>query len=233
MEPDAKALVGDFGIAVPRGVVVERIDELQGAVSELAPPLVLKLVSRDVIHKSDVGAVRVGLQSDVDVVRAAEEILRDERLNGAVIDGFLLEEMIDADVEIVLGGMNDPSFGPILMVGAGGIFLELLDDMSLRLCPIDSDDAMEMLRELKAFSLLSGARGRRVVDLDAVVSAILKVGGVNGILHTLSDEIQELDINPLLMGPEGPVAADVRIVPLGGERNLGAKLGNDGLRASL
>jgi acyl-CoA synthetase (NDP forming) len=128
------------------------------------------------------------------------------------VDGFLLEEMAPAGVELVVGGIRDPQFGPLVMVGLGGVFVEVMGDVAFRICPITRLDAGEMLDELKGAALLHGARGRTPVAREAIVDVLLKVGGERGLLVTHGEDIGEADINPLIVSEHGAVAVDARIV---------------------
>jgi acetate---CoA ligase (ADP-forming) subunit beta len=128
------------------------------------------------------------------------------------LEGFLLEEMVPAGHELVVGGVLDPQFGPMVMVGLGGIFVEVLGDVAFRICPITPRDAMEMLHELAAHKVLTGVRGGPVASEEAVVRTLLHVGGHDGILVDLQDEVAELDINPLIVTDTEAYAVDVRIV---------------------
>jgi acyl-CoA synthetase (NDP forming) len=114
--------------------------------------------------------------------------------------------------EMVIGGLRDPQFGPLVMVGLGGIFVEVLADVSFRICPITRLDAQEMLAELKGAAILKGARGRKAVSQDAIVDALLKVGGENGLLLRHAADIKEADINPLIVSESGAVAVDARFI---------------------
>ena len=206
-EPDAKALLAAFGVPVPRGRLIESESELDAAIAVLSFPLVVKVVSPEVLHKSDAGGVRLDLR-DVDAVRGA---LRDTAgLPGRT--GWLVEEMAAPGVELMIGGSRHPRFGPMLAVGIGGVFVEYLDDVALGICPVTRDDAHTMLAGLRAGALLDGARGRAPVDREALVDAMLAVGGADGLLVRHAEAIAELDVNPLIAGPEGVCAVDARVL---------------------
>lgn len=211
-EPRAKELVSAFGVPVPNGRFVQEVPDLCEAFLTLSPPVVLKLVSPDVMHKSDVGAVQLGLTDAEGVVKAANAMLADYRLQDARVEGFLLEEMRTDALELAIGGVIDPAFGPVLMLGLGGIFLELLDDVAFRIVPASRDDIVEMMEELRSYPILKGSRARYLVDIDEVIEVALRIGGRNSLLDIYRGMIAELDINPLLVGNGPPVAADVRIV---------------------
>jgi succinyl-CoA synthetase beta subunit len=210
-EQEAKSVLAGFGIPVPRGSVVPRGARASDSVNETSGPYAVKVVSPEILHKSDVGGVRVG------VARAALDSTiaeMDARITaaGLAIQGWLVEEMAPSGVEVVIGGTVDPRFGPCVMVGLGGVFVEVLADVAFRLCPIDSRDAHDMLEELRGVKLLRGWRGAALADERAVVAALLAVGGEGGLMMTLSGSVTELDINPLIVSPKGAVAADARII---------------------
>jgi acyl-CoA synthetase (NDP forming) len=207
-----KRLLAHFGISVPNSVLVQADEVLAPKLAGLKPPFVLKVMSPDILHKSDAGGVRVGLQD----VSRLEEALQAMRAQPAIararIDGFLVEEMAPQGMELVIGGLRDPQFGPLVMVGLGGIFVEVLQDVAFRICPIERIDALEMLEELKGRALLDGARGQPAVSRQALVDVLLKVGGESGLLMTLGDEIAEADLNPVIVSAHGAVAVDARFI---------------------
>jgi acyl-CoA synthetase (NDP forming) len=207
-----KRLLASFGISVPKSVVVQDAATAAAACGNLEPPLVLKVISPDILHKSDAGGVKVGLESAVEVGDAVRAMMKHPAIGNARIDGFLLEEMAPPGVEIVVGGLRDPQFGPLVMVGLGGVFVEMLADVTFRICPITRLDAEEMLDELKGAALLRGARGRKPVSREAIVDALLKIGGERGLLMTHAEDIAEADINPLIVSERGAVAVDARFV---------------------
>ena len=227
-ERSAKRLLTHFGIAVPRGVCLPEsvsTDQIEFELADLRPPYVLKVVSPDILHKSDFGGVKLGLTS----AQALRQAMDDMRLRvnqaGHCLEGFLIEETAPSGHDLAIGGFYDTSFGPILMVGLGGIFVELLQDVAFRICPISPLDALEMLNELKAASVLGGARGGLAVSTEHVIQALISIGGTDGLLMQLIDNVAELDINPLMVSASGAVAADARIVlhtfPNAGETKLG------------
>jgi len=207
-----KQLLAGFGIAVPRSLVIPDAAGAVAACAKLNPPLVLKVVSPDIPHKSDVGGVYVGLRKAGEIEKAIRTMMLRPEIARARVDGFLLEEMAPAGQEIVIGGLRDPQFGPLVMVGLGGVFVEVLADVSFRICPITRLDAEEMLDELKGAPLLRGARGRKPASRAAIVDALLKVGGEGGLLLTHADDIAEADINPLIVSEHGAVAVDACFV---------------------
>ena len=211
-ELSGKRLLASFGVAVPRSLFVQDATEAAAACSNLKAPLVLKVVSPDILHKSDAGGVKVGLARAAEVEDAVRAMMKRPAIESARIDGFLLEEMAPAGLEVVVGGLRDPQFGPLVMVGLGGIFVEVLADVAFRICPIARIDAEEMVDELKGAALFRGVRGRRPVSRDAVVDVLLKVGGEKGLMMTHGDDIAEADINPIIVSEHAAVAVDARFV---------------------
>ncbi|MFI9596232.1 acetate--CoA ligase family protein [Nonomuraea sp. NPDC052265] len=202
-EHEVKALVAAAGVPVPRGVVVRDLDFT--AAGELAGPLVLKAFGPGLVHKSEAGAVRLGLRAD-GLAAAAEEMR--SRLD---VEGFLVEEQAPAGVELIVGLVGDPGFGPVLLAGLGGIWTEAMRDTALRLCPISERDARLMLDELRGSALLHGHRGRPPVDVDAVVKLLMTVGGPGGLWERL--ELGEFELNPVIATPSGVTAVDARYLP--------------------
>jgi len=211
-EPDGKALLAAFGVRVPRSVVIRDGTDITSALRDVPAPFAVKVVSPDVLHKSDAGGVVLGLSSADDVRRALDAMTARMNARGARIDGFVVEEMQAPATEIVVGATRDPQFGPMLMVGLGGIFVEILRDVAFRLCPIKERDARAMLDELRGAALLDGARGRTAVDRDALVELLMRVGGPNGLVMKLADDVAELDINPLIAAGRDLVAVDARVI---------------------
>ncbi len=210
LEPEAKALVAAWGIPVPRAVRFGGITDLAGALPALTPPLVLKVVSRDIMHKRDVGGVITGIK-DYEAVRAA---VRELQANLAAhaprarLDGFLVEEMVTPGIELLLGGLRDPQFGPTVIFGTGGFAVELVKDVSFRLAPLTREEALAMMQEIKSYPLLTGFRGSKPINLEALAAAVIALGDI---LVEL-EEIQELEINPLVVSDAGAVAVDARVV---------------------
>ena len=211
-EQSGKALLSAYGIAVPRSVMVGGADEVNEALAQLKPPYVVKVVSPDILHKSDAGGVKVRLQSATEVQQAIKAMMQQPVIAQSRIDGFLVEEMAPAGQEIVIGGLRDADFGPLVMVGLGGIFVEVLADVAFRICPITRLDAEEMLAELKGKAVLEGARGRKPVAKPAIVETLLKIGGEDGLLMRHAADIKEADVNPLIVSDRGAVAVDARFV---------------------
>ena len=211
-EATGKALLAHYGIAVPRSVVISRPEDAEVSLRDVRFPVVAKVVSGDILHKSDAGGVRVNLRTAADVRNAIREMAALPAIARARVDGWLIDEMVPPGQEVVVGGLRDPQFGPLVMVGLGGIFVEVLSDVAFRICPITRVDAEEMLEELKGGAVLKGARGREPASREAIVDVLLKMGGETGLLMQHADDIREADINPLIVSAMGAVAVDARII---------------------
>jgi acyl-CoA synthetase (NDP forming) len=211
-EAAGKKLLARYGIATPKSVVATGPDDGAAAFATLSAPVVVKVMSPDLLHKSDAGGVAIGLESADAVADAIRAMQRSPAITGCQVDGFLIEEMAPAGQEIVIGGVYVPQFGPMIMVGLGGIFVEMMGDVAFRLCPIAEHDAWAMLRELRGAPLLAGARGRKRVSEKAIVDALMRIGGPDGLLLENADDIDELDINPIIVSPDSAVAVDARVI---------------------
>lgn len=209
--PDgALALCQEYGIPVAPWAVADDPDGAAEAADALGYPVVLKALSAHVVHKSDVGGVALGL-TDREAVRREAEAMR-ARVRARVPEAadlrFLVQRMVEGGVEVILGGKQDPSFGPVVMFGLGGVFVEVFGDVSFRAAPLSRADAEEMLEEIRGKALLAGARGRPPADREALIQAILAFSR----LLVENPSLAEIEINPLLALPEGVVAVDARWV---------------------
>ncbi len=211
-EQAGKKLLAAFGVAVPQTLTVKDAGGVDAVFAKLQPPLVVKIMSPDILHKSDAGGVKVGINTATEVKDAINTMAAAPKIKSAHIDGYLIEEMAPAGQEMVIGGLRDPQFGPLVMVGLGGIFVEVLRDVSFRICPITRLDAQEMLDDLKGAAILDGARGCKPVSREAIIDALLKVGGENGLLMQHAADFAEADINPLIVSDSGAVAVDARFI---------------------
>ena len=211
-EQAGKSLLAEFGVAVPQSATVRDAAGVDAVFAKLAAPVVVKIMSPDILHKSDAGGVKVGLKTAAEVIDAINTMASSPKIQGTRIDGYLIEEMAPAGQEMVIGGVRDAQFGPLVMVGLGGIFVEVLADVSFRICPITRLDAQEMLDDLKGAAILAGVRGRNAVSRDAIIDVLLKVGGENGLLMQHADDFTEADINPLIVSENGAVAVDARFI---------------------
>ncbi|MDQ2734038.1 MAG: acetate--CoA ligase family protein [Pseudomonadota bacterium] len=201
-ETDGKRLLAGYGIPGTKEALARSADEAVATAESIGLPVVMKILSADIPHKTEAGGVRIGV-ADAGAVRTAyAEIMRNAHAYkpDAALDGVLVQEMVAGGTELILGVQNDPLFGPAVMAGLGGLFAEVMKDVSFRLAPIARSDADAMLRELRGFPLLDGARGRPKADVDAVVDALLRL---SALAVDLRDDLAELDINPLTVLPAG------------------------------
>jgi acyl-CoA synthetase (NDP forming) len=183
--------------------------ELDPAVARIGLPLVMKVVSPRILHKSDAGGVLLGLTSPAEVRQAFEELTA--RFSGSEMRGAMLYRELSGGVEIIAGLKQDPDFGPVVLTGSGGVLAELLDDVAMRLAPFDREEAMTMLAELKISRLLEGFRGQPRRDLQAAADLLAALSR----LGMRYPRIQELDLNPVFVLERGAVIADVRILAAG------------------
>ena len=201
-EEEARGILEAYGFAFPRHAFAATSDDAVAAYRELGcASAVMKIVSPQVLHKTDVGGVRLGLRGAEDVARAFMEITSSVRrlAPSAWIAGVSLQEMVTGGRELIVGMSRDPQFGPLLMFGLGGIYVEVLKDVSFRVAPVSRRDAEEMVREIRSWPLLAAYRGSEPADEEAIVEALVRVSR----LSLDFPEIQELDINPLLVLPKG------------------------------
>ena len=211
-EPQAKTVLSAFGLTVPASVDGDDIDLLIEHGTALGGPLAAKLVGSSGIHKSDIGGVRLGLTGTAQLAEALNGLRDAAARAGITPEGYLIERMADPGVEMVIGGTIDPRFGPIIMVGLGGVFIEILGDAAFRVCPISRTDAHSMLEQLRGWPLLQGARGRPPCNVEALIDALVAVGGTNGLLMQAQGHLSEIDINPLIVSAAGAVACDARMI---------------------
>ena len=210
-EAQAKAILRAYGFQVMPGTIAVTADEAVESAEKIGFPVAMKISSPDIIHKSDIGGVKLNLDSPQSVRDAFDLMMLRMRENvpKADIEGVYLEKMCSRGREVILGMTRDPQFGPMLMFGLGGIFVEVMKDVTFHIAPVTKHEAMRMLESTKSFSLLKGARGQTSVDISAIAAAIQRISQ----LATDFREIREMDINPFIVGTVGSdsVAADARI----------------------
>ena len=210
-EVEAKEILQAYDFNIPAGRVAETADEAAEVAEHVGYPVAMKIVSPDILHKSDLGGVRLSL-SNADQVRDAFDLMMlriGRRAPNAKLEGVYIEKMSMRGREVIIGMSRDPQFGPMLMFGLGGIFVEVMKDVTFYLAPITADEAMQMLMGTRSYALLKGARGQAGVDITSVASGLQRISQ----LVTDFPQIAELDINPFIVGPAGtePVVADARM----------------------
>lgn len=210
LEPEAKAICLEYGIPTPGFEVATSSESAVAYAEKLGYPVVLKIVSPEIIHKTEVGGVVLGLSSS-DAVKSAYlriiETARTSRPDARVI-GVLVQKMAPRSTEVIVGSVNDPQFGHTILFGLGGVFVEILKDVAFRIAPLEERDAREMVHEIKGYSVLAGYRGFPPADQDAIVDIILKASR----LVTENSQIDQMDLNPTIVYERGALVVDARIL---------------------
>lgn len=201
-EHDSKVELGRFGVAVPNEVIAVSMEEAAEFAEKNPEALAMKIESADILHKSDVGGVKLNIHGAEEAKAAYKEIMESvtSKRPDAKINGILMVPMLKQGVEMIIGVNNDPQLGPMIMVGMGGVFVEVFKDVALYPAPMGEKEALEMLKSLKAFKLLNGYRGTKKCDIDALCKTIV---AVSQYASANRDTLKELDINPLFVYPEG------------------------------
>ncbi len=210
LETEAKELLKEYGIPVPDFKLIKSEDEITGLAKEINFPIVMKIVSPDIIHKTDAGGVKVGIKDEKKAESAYQEIIFEAKKYNkeARIEGVIVYSMVPQGTEIIIGMMKDPHFGPVVMFGLGGIFVEILKDISFRILPIVERDAREMITEIKGYKILKGARGNPPRDIQAIEKVLMKVSK----LTKENPEINEIDLNPIFVFEKGIQVVDARMI---------------------
>jgi acetyltransferase len=211
-EAEAKEIIEAYGFATPKGSIATTAEQAGNIAQQLSFPVVLKIWSPDILHKSDVGGVKVGLRSEQEVKDAFDLMMYriPKKRPDAHILGVLVQEMVRGPgKEVILGMHRDPHFGPLMMFGMGGIMVEVLKDVAFYLAPLTAEEAKQMLVNTKTYHILKGVRGQEGVDIEAIAEGLQRVSQ----LVTEFPEIKEMDINPYVVGAPGttPIAVDARI----------------------
>jgi len=209
-EIEAKQVIKSAGIKVVETRLAKTQQEAVAISGEIGYPVVLKIASPDITHKTDADGVKMGLKNAAEVKKAYAEIMASVRKKfpEAKIDGVVVQKMARSGIEIIVGMYEDAQFGPVIMFGLGGIFVEVLKDVSFRLIPIEKRDAGEMIKEIKGYALLNGYRGQEPAHIPSLVDVLLKVSA----LVEKTPEIREIDLNPVFAYEDSAVTVDARIV---------------------
>lgn len=210
LETEAMALMAMIEIPTPSFYLANSIEEAQKIAEVLGYPVVLKIVSPDIIHKSDFGGVKLNILNSDQVSEKFKEIIKNvhEKAPKTRVLGIMVQKMVPSSTEVAIGALRDKQFGPAIMFGLGGIFIEILKDVSFRIAPVGRNDAHDMIKEIKGYPLLLGHRGNPRLDINAIADALVRISE----LLTNIDEIDQLDLNPILVYPSGLVAVDARII---------------------
>jgi len=210
LEPEAKAICAQYGITTPEFDVASNAENAVESAKKIGYPVVMKIVSQDILRKTDAGGVKVGLENDAEVKSGFEEILQNAKKykKDANIIGVLVQKMAPSSTEVIIGALKDPQFGQTLMFGIGGIFVEVLKDVTFRIAPIVEKDAKEMIGEIKAYPILKGYRNTPPADEGAIVNILLNVSK----LIMEHPEINQMDLNPIMVYENGASVVDARII---------------------
>ena len=210
LETEAKTVCAEYGIPVTEYKLAKNETEAVNFAMTLGFPIVLKIVSPDIIHKSDVGGVLVGIKNAEEVRSGYGRIMDNVKKHAAKanIVGMLVQEMAPSGTEVIVGSIKDPQFGPALMFGLGGVFVEVLKDVTFRIAPVSEDEAAEMISEVKAYPLLKGYRNMPPADLKAIIKILVNTSK----LVLDNHEIKELDLNPVIVYEKGAKTVDARII---------------------
>lgn len=212
-EYKSKKMLSDFGIPLQLGQIATSAEEAAAIAEKMGYPVVAKIESDEILHKSDVGGVMLNLKSAEEVAKAYDTIISNVNTNapGKRVNGVLVQKMVDSGREIIIGVKNDPQFGPMVLVGLGGVFVEVFKDVSLYPAPLNKEEAMDMIKSLKSYKLLTNYRGQKACDVEALADILVKIGDF---AVANKDNLIEMDINPLFLYEEGiaPEVADALIV---------------------
>jgi acyl-CoA synthetase (NDP forming) len=209
-EFESKRILKQAGLPVVETKLAKTQKEAVTISQKIGFPVVLKIVSPDVIHKTDSGGVKLSVNGVAHVKKAYDEILKKVRKKypKALLHGISVQKMVEPGTEVIVGVSKDPQFGPVVMFGLGGIFVELFKDVSFRVIPVERKDAQEMIKEIKGFPLLQGYRGKEPADISSLVNIILKISN----FIERNPQIKELELNPIVAYPKRAVAVDARII---------------------
>ncbi|MCW4034152.1 MAG: acetate--CoA ligase family protein [Candidatus Bathyarchaeota archaeon] len=210
LEHEAKSVCKEYGIPITELKIAKTAQEAAKFSEEIGYPTVLKIISPDVIHKFDVGGVVLDVNSKEDAINGFKQIVQSVKKHNsnAKIDGILVQEMAPCSTEVIVGAIKDAQFGPTLMFGLGGTFVEVMKDVSFRIAPIDEQEAKEMISEVKAYPILQGIRGQAPKDINAITKILLSTSK----LVMDYPEIKELDLNPVMVYEKGAKTVDARII---------------------
>lgn len=209
-EIESKQLLKEVGINTTEIKLAASEKEASDISQRMGYPVVLKIASPDITHKSDAGGVKVGLKNKEDVIKAYEEIMASvkQKFPGAKIEGVSVQNMAKPGTEVIVGMTKDAQFGPVLMFGLGGVWVEVLKDVSFRIVPLIRRDAHEMIKEIKGYRLLEGYRGSEPANITVLEDMLLKISE----FMEKTPEIKEMDINPIFAYKDGAIAVDARVV---------------------
>lgn len=208
---ESKEILYNYDIPISKHYLLRNLKDIDKALKEISFPIALKISSPQIIHKTDIGGIKLNINSKKELIKAYNEIILNikRKFPNILIEGILIEEMIKKGLEIIIGGIQDSVFGPCIMFGLGGIFVEVYKDISFRACPLSFNDALEMIMEIKGFSILKGIRGEKPINIEELCNIIIKL---SDLMIKYENLISEFDINPIIASFERIVAVDARFL---------------------
>ncbi len=203
-------IIKSYGISTPSHALAKTLNEALKASKAIGFPVVLKIASSDVLHKSDIGGVAVGVGSEEEVEKRYNEIMNNsiKKVPNALIAGILVQKQVPNTIQVIIGGIRDNQFGPAVMFGLGGIFVELFKDVAFRIAPVTETEALEMMKEIKGYHILSGYRGMKELAISKITKTIVTISE----LISNIDEIKEVELNPLFVYEKDTIAVDAKII---------------------
>ena len=207
LEHEAKLVLKEMGINIPPSILAHDEEEAVNAADSFGYPIVMKLMSPDVLHKTDAKAVIVDLKNPDDVKHSFKDFIH--RFENVKVEGVLVEKMVDKGIELIIGTNTDDDFGPVILFGIGGVLVEAIKDVVFRMCPTTKEQALEAINEIKAKVLLEGFRGLPAVNKDALADLIVQL---SKLAWEYKDDILEMDINPVIANSSGLYPVDARIL---------------------
>jgi len=210
LETEARELLKEYHISLPEAELANNLDKAVEAGNRLGYPLAMKVVSPDIIHKSDAGGIKLGLNNQEDIKRAFKEIVENAEkvVTKEKILGTLISPMAKKGQECIIGMIRDAQFGPVIMFGLGGIFVEVLKDVSFRVAPLAAEDIDEMVKEIKGYKILTGIRGEKPKDIEAIKDILVRLSEI--VID--NPEIKEIDLNPVIVHEKGASIVDSRVI---------------------
>ena len=205
-EYESKQVLAKYSIPITKEVVVDKREDVAKAAKKIGYPLVMKGSSSELAHKTEKGLIRVDIRTDDEALKTFDEFMKNMRdVKDAAV---LIQEMVKGQRELVVGMTRDPQFGPCVMFGLGGIFTEILKDVSFRKAPLEMRDALEMMREIKGHKILDAIRGMEAANIEVLANILINVGKIG----VENDKIKEIDINPIILSKGQPIAVDALVV---------------------
>ncbi|MEM1574340.1 MAG: acetate--CoA ligase family protein [Nitrososphaerota archaeon] len=208
---ESKEILYNYDIPISKHYLLRNLKDIDKALKEISFPIALKISSPQIIHKTDIGGIKLNINSKKELIKAYNDMIFNikRKFPNILIEGILIEEMIKKGIEIIIGGIQDSVFGPCIMFGLGGIFVEVYNDTSFRACPLSFNDALEMIMEIKGFPILKGIRGEKPINIEELCNIIIKL---SDLMIKYENLISEFDINPIIASSERIVAVDARFL---------------------